>query len=220
MEACVRGRLLHVEDQRDSHVYTNREGSEGGYGNERGYIGTRRGRLFLDSDGGERQERNQRSQRDVPVYTRCTGKNAGDGAGDYRHPDSWARGGDYRKDGTGRGAYRQRPAGADHCGGRHIPALYGAARTGPAHDRHRWREPPRRHLPAEGDNRCTKIEVSNDDHFLITPERRRRRAFALVAKSRDNGLVVRGAAQIDREAEMKFIVGWTAEKNSPRGAGG
>ena len=42
-------------------------------------------------------------------------------------PDSWPRGGDYRPDGTGRGAHRERTACPDYCGGRHVPPLYRAA---------------------------------------------------------------------------------------------
>jgi hypothetical protein len=58
---------------------------------------------------------------------------------------------------------------------------------------------------------------------LIVFERtrnRRRRDFALAAKSRDNGLVRRAAVHLDRDAAKQPVVGWTAEWFSSRGAGG
>jgi hypothetical protein len=57
------------------------------------------------------------------------------------------------------------------------------------------------------------------DRFSVTNEKRRRRDFALVAKSRDNGVVGRAAVQMDRDAARQLVVGWMAEKFSSRGAG-
>jgi hypothetical protein len=58
------------------------------------------------------------------------------------------------------------------------------------------------------------------DRFQQQVKKRRRRHFALVAKSRDNGLVGRAAVQMDREKVKQLVVGWTAEKFSSQGAGG
>ncbi|MGC1486117.1 MAG: hypothetical protein WA789_20190, partial [Candidatus Acidiferrum sp.] len=68
--------------------------------------------------------------------------------------------------------------------------------------------------------RCAEIRVSQDDRFSVSEEKRRRRDFAPVAKSMDNGLVGRWAVEKDRKRVLQGFVVWTAERFSPRGAGG
>src|SRR5580700_1269299 len=220
MEGGPPGGFLHRANQHDGHVHENSEGSFSGGGNQRGYFGARWRRLLLERNGDECKEGKQRSERNVPVHARCARKNPGDASRDYRHADSWPGGGNHRPDGTGRGSDRKWPAGADYRSRRHLPALYGAARTRPAHHRHHRRESPWRHEPTEGNDRCAKVKVSNVGRFSVTQERRRRRDFALVAKSGDNGLVGRAAAQRDREEVRQLFVDWTAERVFPRGAEG